>query len=80
MKKHNKLITHHKHFTLEYAISGRVISVSKRMKGGVEETTFLFTYLNKEQQKKLCALLWLADATPCSAKELAEDMLDSIIK
>ena len=79
MKYKSRLISYHQQFILEYIYNGRVITLTKHLKDGSTERKFLYTRLNKEKQRKLCAFLWLAEATPYTAKELAEEFLDSTI-
>ncbi len=80
MKHKSRLISYHQQFILEYIYNGSVIAVTKHSKDGSTERKFLYTRLNKEKQRKLCAFLWLAEATPYTAKELVQEFLDSIIK
>jgi len=80
MKYKSKLISYHQQFMLEYIYKGGVVIITKYSKDGSIEHKFLYTRLKGEKQRKLCAFLWLAEATPYTAKELAEEFLDNIIK
>lgn len=80
MKRPNKLTSGYQNLILEYEVRGKVIIVTKYTNGEEKETKYLLTNCNAEIQRKLCRLLWLAKATPCTAKELAEEILEHIIK
>lgn len=80
MKRTNKLTSKSQNLVLEYEVRGKVITVTKYTKNKNKETKYLLTNCSEETQRELCSLLWLANATPCTAKELAEELLECIIK
>lgn len=80
MYRTEKLTTYYTNFSIDYVISRERIYVVKAGFNGKKKVTVLFPKLEKACLRKLCAYLWLAGATPYTAKELADELIEDIIK
>lgn len=74
MEVRDMLISRCDGFTLEYRLNGIMITVTKKTEDGNEVSTVLRPGYRGEKLRKLCGMLWAAQATPFTAKELAEDI------